>query len=85
MYPLIEGAEQVATVSGMRRFEEAEPEILTYGKDNVGDFIDEDLSVAVQQQRGLRSMAYRDAELSEQESRVRRFHEVLHDYLEGRR
>jgi phenylpropionate dioxygenase-like ring-hydroxylating dioxygenase large terminal subunit len=85
VYPRIEGATEVATVSGMRPYQEAEPEMLVYGRDNVGDFIDEDLSVAVQQQRGLRSMGYRDAVLSEQESRVRRFHEVLHDYMEGRR
>jgi phenylpropionate dioxygenase-like ring-hydroxylating dioxygenase large terminal subunit len=83
--PRIEGATEILTVSGMRPFEEAEPEVLTYGIDNVGDFIDEDLSVAVQQQRGLRSMGYQDAKLSEQEARVRRFHEVLNDYIEGRR
>ena len=85
LYPGIDGAAQVESVSGMRPYEEAEAEVLTFGVDNVGDFIDEDLSVAVQQQQGLRSMAYRDAILSEQEARVRRFHEVLHDYLEGRR
>jgi phenylpropionate dioxygenase-like ring-hydroxylating dioxygenase large terminal subunit len=85
LYPRIEGRSGVETVSGMRPYEEADPEILTYGVDNVGDFIDEDLSVAVHQQRGLRSQGYRDAILSEQEARVRRFHEVLHDYLEGRR
>ena len=83
--PKVEGAAEVLTVSGMRPCEEAEPEVLTYGSDNVGDFIDEDLSVAVQQQRGLKSMGYRDALLSEQETRVRRFHEVLNDYVEGRR
>ena len=37
------------------------------------------------QQRGLRSMAFEDCYLSGQETRVRRFHEVLNDYLEGRR
>jgi hypothetical protein len=75
----------VATVAGMRPLEEAQVEELTYGADPVGDFIDEDLSVAVQQQRGLHSRGYRDALLSEQEARVRRFHEVLNDYLDGRR
>jgi len=73
------------TIAGRRNLEEAIPEDLTYGVDAVGDFIDEDLSVAVQQQRGLHSRGYRDAHLTEQETRVRRFHEVLNDYLDGRR
>jgi phenylpropionate dioxygenase-like ring-hydroxylating dioxygenase large terminal subunit len=85
LFPQIEGVDTVATVAGMLPLEEAQVEELTYGVDPVGDFIDEDLSVAVQQQRGLHSRGYRDAILSEQEARVRRFHEVLNDYLEGRR
>jgi phenylpropionate dioxygenase-like ring-hydroxylating dioxygenase large terminal subunit len=85
LYPEIKGAETIATVSGPRPWEEAEPEILTYGIDEVGDFIDEDLSVAVNQQKGLHSRGYRDAMLAEQEARVRRFHEVLNDYIADRR
>jgi phenylpropionate dioxygenase-like ring-hydroxylating dioxygenase large terminal subunit len=85
LYPNIEGARSVATVAGPRKLEEATAEDLTYGIDAVGDFIDEDLSVAVHQQRGLHSRGYRDAHLTEQETRVRRFHEVLNDYLQGRR
>ena len=83
--PQIAGAEEIATVAGMRPLEEAQVEELTFGIDPVGDFIDEDLSVAVRQQQGLHSRGYRDALLSEQEARVRRFHEVLNDYIEGRR
>jgi phenylpropionate dioxygenase-like ring-hydroxylating dioxygenase large terminal subunit len=83
--PKIEGMDTFMTVSGPRPFVEAEVELLTYGIDDVGDFVDQDLSVAVWQQKGLRSRGYRDAYLCEQETRVRRFHEVLHDYLEGRR
>ena len=37
------------------------------------------------QQRGMHSLGYKDCYLSAQESRVRFFHEVLNDYLEGRR
>ncbi len=85
LYPEVEGLGSYQTVGGPRPWEEAEAEILTYGVDEVGDFIDEDLSVAVHQQKGLRSRGYRDAFLSEQEARVRRFHEVLNDYIEGRR
>jgi len=44
-------------------------EQLTYGVDSVGDFVDEDLSVAVHQQKGLHSRGYTDAHLAEQESR----------------
>lgn len=85
LYPEIKGAETLPTVSGMRPWEEAEAEILTFGVDEVGDFIDEDLSVAVNQQKGLHSRGYRDAILAEQEARVRRFHEVLNDYIAERR
>lgn len=85
LVPRIEGVETVETVAGPRPLREAELEMLVYGRDDVGDFIDQDLSVAVQQQKGLRSRGYDDAYLSEQETRVRRFHEVLNDYLEGRR
>ncbi len=83
--PEIVGQAEVPTVGGMVPFEEAELESLVYGEDDVGDFIDQDVSVAVWQQRGLRSEAYEDAHLCEQESRIRRFHEVLNDYLEGSR
>ena len=85
LFPTDVGVPEVMTVAGMRPIKEVERENLTYGVDAVGDFLDEDLSVAVMQQRGLRSRGYRDARLAEQEARVRRFHEVLNDYLEGRR
>ena len=44
-----------------------------------------DLAVAVSQQQGLRSKGHDDAYLTEQETRIRRFHEVINDYIEGRR
>jgi hypothetical protein len=37
------------------------------------------------QQAGMHSRGYKDAYLAAQEARVRFFHEVLNDYLEGRR
>lgn len=83
--PKIEGQAEVMSVAGPKSFEEAELEEVTYGVDEVGDFIDQDVGVAVWQQKGLRSAAYEDAILCEQETRIRRFHEVLNDYLEGRR
>lgn len=85
----IPGRTEVPTLYGIRPYEEAEHEQVVYGETSsnhhLGDFLDQDLSVAVTQQRGFRSRAYADAYLSGQESRIRRFHEVLNDYLEGRR
>ena len=43
------------------------------------------MTLAEGQQRGQRSRGYRDSYLSGQETRVRLFHEVLNDWLEGRR
>jgi phenylpropionate dioxygenase-like ring-hydroxylating dioxygenase large terminal subunit len=88
--PRVEGAAEVATIVGMRPLEEAEHEIIPYGSgtpipDMADSFLIQDLSVAVGQQKGFHSRGYTDAHLSGQESRVRRFHEVLNDYLEGRR
>ncbi len=89
LMPAIRGRDQAATIYGMRPYAEAELEYTEYGSARyghyLGDFIDQDLSIAVTQQQGFHSRAYRDANLSGQESRVRRFHEVLNDYLEGRR
>ena len=87
--PPIEGDPEVPTLFGMRPFEEAEHESGSYtdyeASIDQGDFLTQDLSLAETQQRGLRSMAFEDCYLSGQETRVRRFHEVLNDYLEGRR
>lgn len=89
LVPKVEGASEVATLYGMRPYEEAEFEDGDYTdyEANIaqGDFLTQDLSLAVTQQRGLRSMAFEDSYLAGQETRVRRFHEVINDYLEGRR
>lgn len=68
--PLVEGMDKIATICGERPMEEAEFEEIPYGSS---------------QQAGFHSRGYSDAILSGQESRVRRFHEVLNDYIEGRR
>jgi phenylpropionate dioxygenase-like ring-hydroxylating dioxygenase large terminal subunit len=85
----VEGEEAV-TIVGPRAFEEAPHEHFVYGsgavvEDMMESFLIQDLSVAVGQQKGLHSRGYKDAILAGQESRIRRFHEVLNDYLEGRR
>ena len=88
--PRVEGQTQVMTICGPRPLEEARHEVVEYGSgaaipDMMDSFLIQDLSVAVGQQNGFHSRGYSDAILSGQESRVRRFHEVLNDYLEGRR
>ncbi|MBI1179927.1 MAG: Rieske 2Fe-2S domain-containing protein [Alphaproteobacteria bacterium] len=88
--PKVEGQDEVVTICGPRPFEEAEFEFHHYGSGNpipdmMDSFLIQDLSVAVGQQEGFHSRGYTDAHLSGQESRVRRFHEELNDYIEGRR
>lgn len=89
LVPEVEGATEVATLAGMRPYQEAPHETDSFtdyeATIDQGDFLTQDLSLAVTQQRGLRSMAFEDCYLSGQETRVRRFHEVLNDYLDGRR
>ena len=89
MVPEIEGRSEAPTIYGMRPYAEAEHETTGFADHlaelGIGDFLSQDLSIAETQQMGLRSAGYEDAYLTGQETRVRRFHEVLNDYLEGRR
>ncbi len=50
-----------------------------------GGVIAQDLSLAEDVQRGMRSRGYAEPYLANSETRVRYFHEVLNDYLAGRR
>ena len=54
------------------------------GEGWVGAGIDQDVDVFVKQQRGFRSRGFKGVYLSKQESRVRRYHELIDDYIEGR-
>lgn len=85
MVPKVEGVPDAATPLGMRPVVPAAHEIFGEGVESLGFVADQDLSVAVAQQRGLHSRGYQDAYLSGQEARVRRLHEVINDYIEGRR
>lgn len=85
MVPKVAGIEQVATPHGMRPVVPAAHEVFSHGEESLGFVADQDLSVAVAQQLGLHSRGYTDAYLSNQEDRVRRLHEVINDYIEGRR
>jgi hypothetical protein len=51
----------------------------------MGFVTDQDISMAIGQQKGVKSKGFEDAILTNQERRVRRYHEVLNDYIEGRR
>ncbi len=45
--------------------------------------IDQDLSIVTGQQLGFRSRGFEGAYLAGQEARIRRYHEVLDEYLQG--
>lgn len=65
--------------------EDAEHETIIYGEKSLGRTCDEDLSIAKMQQEGLSSNGYQNFYLAKQERRLQHFHEVLNDYIEGRR
>jgi phenylpropionate dioxygenase-like ring-hydroxylating dioxygenase large terminal subunit len=89
-YP-VEGAKEVNSIMmGPRPLREAELvhrvfDDATGVPELTGSITFQDVSLAESQQRGLKSRGYRDAYLAAQETRMRFFHEVLNDYLEGRR
>jgi len=77
---------QVGTMVGMfERDAETEHEVFEYGERSMGLTIDQDMTVFVEQQKGFRSRGFTGGYLSNQESRVRRYHELINDYIEGRR
>lgn len=59
-------------------------EVFEVGEKSMGKTIDEDIEVFVRQQTGFRSRGFKGVYLSKQESRVRRYHELIDDYIEGR-
>jgi phenylpropionate dioxygenase-like ring-hydroxylating dioxygenase large terminal subunit len=89
-FPVAGQAEVHSVMAGMRPMREAELVEAEFGDgantpDIEGSIVWQDMMLAEGQQRGVRSRGYRDAHLAAQETRVRFFHEVLNDYLEGRR
>jgi phenylpropionate dioxygenase-like ring-hydroxylating dioxygenase large terminal subunit len=88
--PLVRGATEVDTIVGRRPLVTAEHEFLHYDQEmsenctsGLGEFLDQDLSVAVTQQQGLASLGFKQCYLSDQELRVQRFHEMLNNYMEA--
>ncbi len=76
----------VSTMCGdVPRDAEVEHEVFEVGEKSMGKTIDEDIAVFVRQQTGFRSRGFKGVYLSNQESRVSRYHELIDDYIEGRR
>ena len=64
---------------------EAAVEVIDPTERSMGPGIDDDVRVFVTQQRGFRSRGFKGVYLSNQEARIRRYHELIDDYIEGRR
>lgn len=89
-YPIAGQAEVESIMAGPKPLAEAEFDHRAFDNgagipELEGQIVYQDMMLAEGQQRGMYSRGYRDAYLSGQETRVRFFHEVLNDYLEGRR
>ena len=63
--------------------QEAELNMLSYPEDSIGPAIEEDVAVFVTQQRGFRSRGFTGVYLSNQEKRIRRYHELIDDHIEA--
>jgi hypothetical protein len=73
------------TIGTADRDAEVEHQMFEYGEKSMGLVIDQDTAIFSEQQKGFRSRGYTGAYLSGQESRVRRYHEVIDDYIDGTR
>ncbi|MEM7218639.1 MAG: aromatic ring-hydroxylating dioxygenase subunit alpha [Pseudomonadota bacterium] len=64
---------------------EVEHRMLAFGgEESIGPAIEDDVRVFVTQQRGFRSRGFKGVYLAKQETRIRRYHELIDDYIEGR-
>ena len=59
--------------------------VFKMGEVSMGKTIDEDIAVFIRQQTGFRSRGFKGVYLANQENRVRRYHELIDDYIDGRR
>ena len=84
MVPRIPGQSEVDSPLGRVPVEPAEHLRIRHGDESAGYVADQDLTVIVGQQLGLRSDAFPDFYLPAQETRIRRYHEVINDYIAGR-
>lgn len=87
----VEGVKEFECMGGLRPVQETDTQehyVFDGGRGlaHLSDqIVFQDMMLAEGQQRGLRSRGYTDAYLAGQETRVRYFHEVLNDYIAGRR
>ena len=85
LMPPIKGMTEVETPIGVIPFRWAERVRTTHGDGaSLGAVADQDLSIAAGQQMGLHSRGYIGANLTHQEKRIQRFHELLDDHVYGR-
>ena len=82
-----EGVEtEVMTPAGpVARGEEVERDVFNYGEQSLGFAIDQDMGITTGQQLGFRSRGFTGVYLSHQERRIRRYHEVIDEYIDGKR
>lgn len=79
-----DGETEAGTPLGMLPVKPAAHEVFKHGEKSMGFVADQDLSIAIAQQKGFHSRGYNDSYLAKQEDRVRRYHEVINDYIAGR-
>jgi len=89
-FPVKGQTEVESIMAGIRPLREVEEELRDFDNGRgvpeiEGQIVYQDMMLAEGQQRGMHSRGYTDAYLTGQETRVRFFHEILNDYLEGRR
>ena len=70
------------TLGVSKRGELAEHEVFDLGEKSLGQTIDQDSTVFILQQHGLRSRGFNKAYFAGQEKRIRRFHEMIESYFE---
>ena len=63
---------------------DVEVQMIDHRSESIGPAIEDDMRVFLTQQRGFRSRGFKGVYLSAQETRIRRYHELIDDYIEGR-
>ena len=63
---------------------DVEVQMIDHRTESIGPAIEDDMRVFLTQQRGFRSRGFKGVYLSAQETRIRRYHELIDDYIEGR-
>src|SRR5690606_29257162 len=59
---------------------DGEVKMIDYREESIGPGIEDDVRVFITQQKGFRSRGFKGVYLSNQEKRIRRYHELIDDY-----